>query len=67
MSRIAESALEQAESLNQLTQGMEQISGVVHTNASTAEKSAQSARELNGQAAELKESVQKFQLRRRGY
>ncbi len=67
VSRIAESALEQAESLNQLTQGMEQISGVVHTNASTAEKSAQSARELNGQAAELKESVQKFQLRRRGY
>lgn len=63
VSRIAESALEQAESLNQLTQGMEQISGVVHTNASTAEKSARSARELNSQAGELKESVQRFRLR----
>lgn len=62
--RIAESALNQAESLKQLTQGMEQISNVVQTNASTAEKSALSARELSSQAEELKKSVQRFQLRR---
>ena len=41
--RIAQSAKEQAESLSQLTQGMEQISEVVQTNASTAEKSSDSA------------------------
>ncbi|MCI8660234.1 MAG: methyl-accepting chemotaxis protein [Lachnospiraceae bacterium] len=62
--RIAQSAKEQAESLAQLTQGMEQISEVVQTNASTAEKSADSAQELRLQAAELKESVQMFRLRR---
>lgn len=62
--RIAESAMQQAQSLRQLTQGMEQISDVVQTNASTAEKSAASAGELNGQAEELKIAVQSFQLRR---
>ncbi len=61
---IARSAKEQAESLAQLTQGMEQISEVVQTNASTAEKSANSAQELRLQAGELKKSVQMFCLRR---
>ena len=61
--RIANSATQQVEALRQLTLGMEQISGVVQTNASTAEKSALSAEELHGQAEELKVSVQKFRLR----
>ena len=62
--RIADSAIEQAESLAQLTEGMEQISNVVQTNAATAEKSARAARDLNMQAEEMRVSVQKFQLRR---
>ena len=61
--RIAQSAEKQAEALERLTQGMDQISGVVQTNASTAEKSATSAKELLGQAEELKVSVQRFRLR----
>lgn len=61
--RIAQSAEKQAEALERLTQGMDQISGVVQTNASTAEKSATSAKELLGQAEELKVSVQQFRLR----
>ncbi len=64
--RIARSATEQAESLNQITLGMNQISDVVQTNAATAEKSSVSAQELRGQAEELKRSTQRFQLRRRG-
>ena len=64
--RIAGSAVEQSQSLKQLTLGMEQISEVVQTNAATAEKSAASARELNGQAEELKLSVQSFRLRSGG-
>ncbi len=64
--RIAESAVEQSTSLKQLTQGMEQISDVVQSNAATAEKSAASAQKLNDQAAELKRSVQRFQLRTLG-
>ena len=61
--QIAESAQTQSQSLHQLTEGMERISGVVQTNASTAEKSATSAKELLSQAEELKNSVQRFQLR----
>ena len=52
-----------SESLTRLTEGMEQISNVVQTNAATAEKSASSARELRGRAVELHESVQRFRLR----
>ena len=63
--RIAESATLQSQSLKQLTQGMEQISEVVQTNAATAEKSALAAKQLYNQSEELKVSVQRFQLRRR--
>lgn len=62
--KIADSAQQQALSLEQLTAGVNQISDVVHTNTVTAEKSASSASELYKQAGELKRSVQKFQLRR---
>lgn len=62
--RIAESATQQSQSLKQVTLGMNQISEVVQTNASTAEKSAASANELYDQAEELKVSVHKFKLRR---
>lgn len=63
VNRIAESALQQAQSLQQLTQGMDQISDVVQTNAATAEKSAMSAKDLYSHAEEMKVSVQQFQLR----
>ncbi len=62
---IAESATQQAQSIKQVTLGMEQISEVVQTNAATAEESAASAQELHSQAEEMRISVQKFRLRRR--
>ncbi len=62
--QIAESARLQSLSLQQLTEGMELISGVVQTNAATAEESAASAGELHRQAEKLKVSVQRFRLRR---
>ena len=61
--RIAESATSQAQALQQITYGMEQISNVVQTNATTAEESALFAKTLDAQAEELKNSVHKFQLR----
>ncbi len=61
--QIAESAQTQSQSLHQLTEGMERISGVVQTNAATAEESASSAEELRRQAEKLKLSVQRFRLR----
>ena len=62
--RIAQSAKQQAESLAQLTLGMNQISSVVQSNASTSEKSAMSAQELQSEAEELSVSVRRFRLRR---
>lgn len=64
--RIAESAQSQSQSLWQLRHGMEQISEVVQSNASTAQESARSAKELRNQAEELKVSVHRFRLRKRG-
>ena len=61
---IAGSAMQQSQALHQLKAGMEQIAGVVQTNASTAEKSAASAKELQSQSEELKVSVHSFRLRR---
>lgn len=60
---IAKSATQQSQALHQLTQGMEQIADVVQTNAATAEKSVASAKDLMGQAEELKVAVHRFQLR----
>lgn len=60
---IAESALAQSHALRQITQGMEQISEVVQTNASTAQESARLAKELQSQAEGLKVSVHRFRLR----
>ncbi len=62
--RIAESATQQAQSLEQLTQGMQQISDVVQTNAATSQELASLARELENNSEGLRESVQRFRLRR---
>ena len=61
--QIAASASQQVQSLEQLKQGMGQISEVVQDNASTAERSAASARNLQKHAEELKISVNRFRLR----
>ena len=61
--RIADSAMQQSESLKQVRSGMQQISDVVQTNASAAQESAMSANELNDQAEKLKVSIHRFKLR----
>ncbi|MDE6362957.1 MAG: methyl-accepting chemotaxis protein [Lachnospiraceae bacterium] len=61
--RIASSAMQQAESLEQVTVGMNQISDVVQNNASTAEDTASSAQGLRRSAEDLKDSVHRFRLR----
>lgn len=61
--RIASSAMQQAESLDQITAGMNQISGVVQNNAATAEDTASSAQGLRHSAEDLRASVHRFRLR----
>ena len=56
---------EQAEMIEQVNTGVEQISSVVQTNSATAEQSAASSEELNGQAATLQNLTSKFVLKKR--
>lgn len=60
--KITEATVEQANSLSQVTQGIDQISSVVQTNSATAEESAAASEELSGQAQILKDLVGQFQL-----
>lgn len=54
---------EQAIFVSQITQGIEQISAVVQTNASTAQESSQASEELSQQAKLMKSLVSKFKLK----
>ncbi len=59
---IAQTSQEQAMSITQINQGIDQISSVVQTNAATAEESAAASEELSGQSTVLKELISKFSL-----
>ena len=60
---ISAASNDQAQSISQVTLGIDQISSVVQTNSATAEQSAAASEELSGQAQMLKELVGKFHLR----
>ncbi len=62
---ISTASKEQASMIEQVNVGVDQISSVVQTNAATAEQSAASSEELNGQAAELQNLTNKFILKQR--
>ncbi|MGN1415431.1 MAG: methyl-accepting chemotaxis protein [Oscillospiraceae bacterium] len=57
---ISEASEEQAESIKQVTQGLAQISVVVQQNSATAEETAASCEELNGQSRLLRQQVEKL-------
>ena len=59
---IAAASQRQAESVAQVTTGIDQISAVVQTNSATAEQSATASQELSEQSAGLKALVQQFKL-----
>ena len=60
---IAEASCEQANSTEQVTMGIDQISMVIQTNSATAEESAAASEELSSQSAMLKELIDSFRLR----
>ncbi len=59
---ISKTSMEQANSISQVTLGVEQISNIVQTNSATAEESAAASEELSGQAQILKALVERFKL-----
>ena len=64
MLEVSNASESQAAGAQQIMEGAAQISSVIQTNSSTAEESAASSEELNGQAQLLKDLVSNFKLRR---
>ena len=62
MDQIAENSITQAESITQLSTGVDQISAVVQTNSATSEESAAASEELSSQAVMMKQLLQSFKL-----
>lgn len=60
---IHSAAQQQAQSIAQVTVGIDQISAVVQTNSATAQESAAASEELSAQAQILKDLVGRFKLR----
>lgn len=59
---IEAASSEQAVAIEQINQGLSQVSAVVQNNAATAEESSASSEELAAQAQTLQEEVSKFKL-----
>lgn len=60
--KIALASAEQNDAIGQITTGIEQISQVVQMNSATAEETAASCEELNGQSRMLKDQVSRFKI-----
>ncbi len=60
---IATASREQASAINQINQGVEQISKVTQTNTATAEESASASEELLSQSQLTQEMVSQFKLK----
>lgn len=60
---ITEASLSQAESVEQITLGVDQISAVVQTNSATSEESAAASQELSSQALVLDDLVKNFSIK----
>ena len=65
--QIAAVCEEQANAIQEINVGIDQISSVVQNNSATAEESAAASEELSSQAAVMKDLVGKFQLLQNDY
>lgn len=59
---ISKSSSAQADSIKQVTLGVEQISAVTQTNSATSEESAAASQELSSQASMLNDLVSRFRI-----
>ncbi len=60
--KIEAASIEQAKAIEQIKQGLAQVSDVVQTNAATAEENSATAEEMSAQAVTLQGEVEKFKL-----
>ena len=61
--QVEDASSRQTASIEQITQGLSQVSAVVQTNAANAEESSASSEELAAQAQNLQKEVGKFKLK----
>ena len=61
--KIDDSSTEQAAAIEQIKQGLNQVSSVVQTNAATAEENSATSEEMSAQATTLHEEVGRFKLK----
>lgn len=66
MGEIAAAVDSEAESIAQVTEGIDQISSVVQTNSATSEESAAASEELSSQAEIMHQLMSRFRLNVRG-
>ncbi len=62
MKKIADATTEQAEAIDNITGGLDQISAVIHTNSATSEESAAASADLTNQAGVLNGLISNFTL-----
>ncbi|MEZ7892883.1 MAG: methyl-accepting chemotaxis protein [Candidatus Wallbacteria bacterium] len=63
MGEIAAASKEQTQGINQISQGLGQLDNVTQQNTATAEEAASASEELSSQSVQLKEMVEKFNLK----
>jgi methyl-accepting chemotaxis protein len=63
IAEIAEMSRDQADSVSQISIGLNEISTVVQTNSATSQQAASASEQLNSQAEMLKQLVSYFKLR----
>lgn len=61
--QVAAESIDQAKTIMEINQGMEQISAVVQENSATAEQSAAASEEMAAQAVAMNEIIERFKLR----
>jgi len=62
--KIEKASSEQAAAIEQIKQGLDEVSSVVQTNAATAEENSATSEEMAAQAATLHDEVGKFKLKK---
>ncbi|MFA5527017.1 MAG: methyl-accepting chemotaxis protein [Peptostreptococcales bacterium] len=62
--KIAAASVEQADSISEISRGIEQVSQVTQINTATAEESASASEQMAGQAQMLKELITQFKIKR---
>ena len=65
--QISQASIAQADSIAQITIGVDQISSVVQTNSATAQESAAASEELSSQSQLMKNLVGRFKLKNNVY